>query len=493
MNDDLEFFGLDADATGRDLKRAYARMLKLHRPDQDPEGFRRVQEAYERLQGRLDGGGERRESSAPRASDVAPNSAAAADEAPFSDPAPGAGDGVDESGSALDPEFAREQAELAELDRLRALLASGEIAADELFDREQPSPALLVRAWNIEDEALLDWFAASVPAPVLLETFSAPIGANMVWIRGFIALSAGHVLVLAEELVAVIDHPALDKRIEYMAAVTARAVALEDVDLSRALEPLFVGRVDDFVHRAVDEARDLAPLLLHWLEQAKLPESTRRFLMIGSFLNDWGEQAALDDITEAARRNPMLVPRSFDFLARHVRASGFVWDTFAAFESGHQSEDDLDRFTRLQHRLACGRTSIDPSRPTARVLVSVLIFLPFILLGLFIGWLELGDDRTTIIITLILVFLPGLWSALVLGRLYDRELRKRIAAALIAEDTDLDEVTAALPANPYLGLSRSRLAQRLADDLGMHVLDLLARRARAANTGEDEFDDEEVD
>ncbi len=35
-------------ATERDLKRAYARLLKVHRPDTDPEAFQRLRQAYER-------------------------------------------------------------------------------------------------------------------------------------------------------------------------------------------------------------------------------------------------------------------------------------------------------------------------------------------------------------------------------------------------------------------------------------------------------------
>lgn len=34
-------------ATTRDVKAAYARLLKIHRPDQDPEGFKRLRSAYE--------------------------------------------------------------------------------------------------------------------------------------------------------------------------------------------------------------------------------------------------------------------------------------------------------------------------------------------------------------------------------------------------------------------------------------------------------------
>jgi DnaJ domain len=40
--------GLAADATEPEIKRAYARLLKQHRPDEDPEGFQRLHEAYGR-------------------------------------------------------------------------------------------------------------------------------------------------------------------------------------------------------------------------------------------------------------------------------------------------------------------------------------------------------------------------------------------------------------------------------------------------------------
>jgi hypothetical protein len=38
--------GVDGDATEADVKRAYARLLKQHRPDVDPTGFQRLHEAY---------------------------------------------------------------------------------------------------------------------------------------------------------------------------------------------------------------------------------------------------------------------------------------------------------------------------------------------------------------------------------------------------------------------------------------------------------------
>nr|WP_288467154.1 J domain-containing protein [uncultured Pseudomonas sp.] len=39
--------GLDADADTRSIKRRYAQLLKQHRPDEDPEVFQRLREAYE--------------------------------------------------------------------------------------------------------------------------------------------------------------------------------------------------------------------------------------------------------------------------------------------------------------------------------------------------------------------------------------------------------------------------------------------------------------
>ncbi|MFZ4766254.1 MAG: J domain-containing protein, partial [Roseimicrobium sp.] len=48
MNDPWQILILDSNtATEKDVKAAYARLLKQHRPDTDPEGFRRVREAYE--------------------------------------------------------------------------------------------------------------------------------------------------------------------------------------------------------------------------------------------------------------------------------------------------------------------------------------------------------------------------------------------------------------------------------------------------------------
>ncbi len=43
----FELLGLEPDVSAREVKRAYAKLLKQHRPDQDPEGFTRIQEAYQ--------------------------------------------------------------------------------------------------------------------------------------------------------------------------------------------------------------------------------------------------------------------------------------------------------------------------------------------------------------------------------------------------------------------------------------------------------------
>ena len=42
-----EILGLPEDADKRSVKRQYASLLKRYRPDEDPEGFQRLREAYE--------------------------------------------------------------------------------------------------------------------------------------------------------------------------------------------------------------------------------------------------------------------------------------------------------------------------------------------------------------------------------------------------------------------------------------------------------------
>ncbi len=47
MSDVFTFLGVRRDAGERDIKRAYARLLRQHRPDEDPVGFQRLNEAYQ--------------------------------------------------------------------------------------------------------------------------------------------------------------------------------------------------------------------------------------------------------------------------------------------------------------------------------------------------------------------------------------------------------------------------------------------------------------
>ncbi|HVY28734.1 MAG TPA: J domain-containing protein [Polyangiaceae bacterium] len=50
---DLAALGLSGTPSENDVRRAYLRQVKLHPPERDPDGFREVREAYERLQQQL--------------------------------------------------------------------------------------------------------------------------------------------------------------------------------------------------------------------------------------------------------------------------------------------------------------------------------------------------------------------------------------------------------------------------------------------------------
>lgn len=47
MSDAFRFLGLSGNADATQIKRAYVRLLRTHRPDEDPIGFQRLREAYE--------------------------------------------------------------------------------------------------------------------------------------------------------------------------------------------------------------------------------------------------------------------------------------------------------------------------------------------------------------------------------------------------------------------------------------------------------------
>ncbi len=48
-NNPYIFFNVSNDVGKKELKRAYARLLRLNRPDRDPDGFKKVLAAYEEI------------------------------------------------------------------------------------------------------------------------------------------------------------------------------------------------------------------------------------------------------------------------------------------------------------------------------------------------------------------------------------------------------------------------------------------------------------
>ncbi len=53
ISDALATLGLESGATSRDARKAYLRLIKVHKPETDPEGFAKVREAYDTLKKRL--------------------------------------------------------------------------------------------------------------------------------------------------------------------------------------------------------------------------------------------------------------------------------------------------------------------------------------------------------------------------------------------------------------------------------------------------------
>jgi len=45
----MALLGVDSLATPKQIRRAYLRLVKRHKPEQDPEGFQRIRQAYELL------------------------------------------------------------------------------------------------------------------------------------------------------------------------------------------------------------------------------------------------------------------------------------------------------------------------------------------------------------------------------------------------------------------------------------------------------------
>lgn len=49
MSNPYQVLGIDRDAPQGDIRKAYFRLVREHPPETDPEGFKRIREAYERL------------------------------------------------------------------------------------------------------------------------------------------------------------------------------------------------------------------------------------------------------------------------------------------------------------------------------------------------------------------------------------------------------------------------------------------------------------
>ncbi len=54
QEDPFEVFGVSPDADDATIRRAYLRLLRLHPPERDPDGFRRIRAAFEAVRSQQD-------------------------------------------------------------------------------------------------------------------------------------------------------------------------------------------------------------------------------------------------------------------------------------------------------------------------------------------------------------------------------------------------------------------------------------------------------
>ncbi len=263
--------GLEPGADERAVKRAYAKLLKQHRPDQDPEGFRRVRDAYEALVGRAD-----------RPAQEAVDDAALR-----------AGPGMEaRSGPAV------------------SAIVPSEVIARLLAGDDGPA-RLVLNGWVASDRATLAdftarWLVAGDEAPAAV---SVPLDLHL---ASMLAVTDPDIAATMAQRAYRHDRRSVDPRIEQLIAAgrALQAAASTDADVAAVRELL--GRTDDDPPQNVVRA---ARRVLYTLPPGPLHELLRKRLATASEADAAAMSARMAERHRAEmqrlQRRWRLIPRSW--------------------------------------------------------------------------------------------------------------------------------------------------------------------------------------
>lgn len=325
MSDAWQILGLSAEeADEKKVRSAYARLLKLARPDQNPEGFQRLRQAYEFALNWL------RQSTAGKGQENPPFNAASS--SPAASPTSSQRDRKDRrdwprawSFSLTALSIALGKMEHAGFQSDMGLKSALDALTMDAWEHSMPASALVE---TIEEafENHLDVFASTVPDALLLRLLLDPEGGPLVRrVLAFwqIGTNSPRIAALANTLSTRGDGCIHERNADIHFRI-AKAVAFHRPTLARELEEKMRDHLDPRTHAA--DFDQLTRLITRGLMFWSLPAELRMF---------WGERFHTPQPCEW--RSPIAQQAVADAIARGPAWSGFetarelvpsdIWET----------------------------------------------------------------------------------------------------------------------------------------------------------------------